>query len=166
MAASPIAFPIAWHNSKIPGYAVRVSVPNFHGFTALTVFSSVAARFLPPQGGRRTVLTRSRCLPHSLGIRGDFYNGFVSDRQAEPRLGIAYKIMMSFSTRQRTCNISHGNEAHGWRLTGGMTTGSWPARYRALRLPLRAHSPRHLRMAVWGLYQAPRSPFPRVVSRL
>jgi hypothetical protein len=49
LAATPIFFPIGWHNSKIPGYAVRVSVPNIHGFTALVVFSSVAARFFPPQ---------------------------------------------------------------------------------------------------------------------
>jgi hypothetical protein len=49
LAATPIFFPVAWHNSKIPGYAVRVSVPEIHGFTALLVFSSVAARFFPPQ---------------------------------------------------------------------------------------------------------------------
>jgi Carboxypeptidase regulatory-like domain/TonB-dependent Receptor Plug Domain len=49
LAATPIFFPVAWHNSKIPGYAVRVSVPEIHGFTALVVFSSVAARFFPPQ---------------------------------------------------------------------------------------------------------------------
>ncbi len=49
LAATPIFFPIGWHNSKIPGYAVRVSVPEIHGFTALVVFSSVAARFFPPK---------------------------------------------------------------------------------------------------------------------
>jgi hypothetical protein len=49
VAATPIAFPIEWHNSKIPGYAVRVSVPNFHGFTGLVVMSGVAARFFNPQ---------------------------------------------------------------------------------------------------------------------
>jgi hypothetical protein len=48
---TPITFPIEWHNSKIPGYAGRVSVPNLHGFTALMVFSSVAARFFTPQIG-------------------------------------------------------------------------------------------------------------------
>jgi hypothetical protein len=49
LAATPIFFPIGWRNSKIPGYAIRVSVPDFHGFTALVVMSSVAARFFPPQ---------------------------------------------------------------------------------------------------------------------
>lgn len=46
---TPIFFPIAWERSKIPGFAGRVSVPNYHGFSALVVFSSVAARFFTPQ---------------------------------------------------------------------------------------------------------------------
>jgi hypothetical protein len=51
VAASPLAFPLDWHNSKIPGYAVRVSVPEQRGFTALVVMSGVAARYFPPQVG-------------------------------------------------------------------------------------------------------------------
>jgi len=51
VAASPLAFPLDWHNSKIPGYAVRASVPNLHGFTGLVVLSGVAARYFPPQVG-------------------------------------------------------------------------------------------------------------------
>jgi hypothetical protein len=46
---TPITFPIEWHNSKVPGYMLRASVPNFHGFTAYFVASSVAARFFEPQ---------------------------------------------------------------------------------------------------------------------
>jgi hypothetical protein len=48
---TPITFPIAWTNSKIPGFAVRASVPNFHGLTAFVVLSSVSARFFNPQIG-------------------------------------------------------------------------------------------------------------------
>jgi hypothetical protein len=48
---TPITFPIAWYNSKIPGFAGRVSVPGYHGFSAQMVFSSVAARFFLPQVG-------------------------------------------------------------------------------------------------------------------
>ncbi len=48
---TPITFPIEWDRSKIPGFAGRVSVPNYHGFSALMVFSSVAARFFTPQLG-------------------------------------------------------------------------------------------------------------------
>ena len=46
---TPIFFPIDWHNSKIPGFDLRVDVPNVHGFSAFVVMSSVAARFFPPQ---------------------------------------------------------------------------------------------------------------------
>jgi Carboxypeptidase regulatory-like domain/TonB dependent receptor len=48
---TPITFPIDWHNSKIPGFALRADVPNFHNLSAFVVMSSVAARFFPPQVG-------------------------------------------------------------------------------------------------------------------
>jgi len=51
LGATPITFPVEWDRSKIPGYAGRISVPNIHGFSALVVFSSVAARFFSPQVG-------------------------------------------------------------------------------------------------------------------
>ncbi len=46
---TPITFPISWHNSKIPGYALHVDVPHYHGLSAYSVMSSVAARFYPQQ---------------------------------------------------------------------------------------------------------------------
>jgi hypothetical protein len=46
---TPIFFPISWKNSKIDGPSVRVSMPNFHGFTALVVLAHVRARYFPPQ---------------------------------------------------------------------------------------------------------------------
>ncbi len=67
---TPITFPVEWDRSKIPGIAGRVSVPNFHGFSALAVFSSVAARFFTPQlGGAGAVPSAVLCvgvssLPH------------------------------------------------------------------------------------------------------
>jgi len=72
--------PDAWNNSKIPGFAGRVSVPNIHGFTALMVFSSVAARFFPPQIGGLGV---------TVGQSG----------------GPSASITMRSSTRQLTCSI-------------------------------------------------------------
>ncbi len=48
---TPITFPIEWHNSKIPGFALRANVTPVHGFSAYAVMSSVAARFFPPQVG-------------------------------------------------------------------------------------------------------------------
>jgi len=46
---TPITYPIEWDRSKIPGYLLRASMPNFHGLTAYFVASSVAARFFDPQ---------------------------------------------------------------------------------------------------------------------
>src|SRR6202042_1222961 len=49
LGSTPITFPIEWASSKIPGYAVRASMPNFHGLSAFIVFSHVAVRFFEPQ---------------------------------------------------------------------------------------------------------------------
>jgi hypothetical protein len=49
VGSTPITFPIEWHNAKIPGFALRVSVPTYRGFSAQVVMSSVAARFFLPQ---------------------------------------------------------------------------------------------------------------------
>lgn len=46
---TPVTFPIEWDRSKIPGYLLKATVPNFHGLTAYFVASSVAARFFQPQ---------------------------------------------------------------------------------------------------------------------
>jgi hypothetical protein len=46
---TPITYPIEWQSSKIPGYAIRATVPAYHGFSAFIVMSSVAARFFGPQ---------------------------------------------------------------------------------------------------------------------
>ncbi len=46
---TPITFPIEWNHSKIPGFAIRASMPNYHGLSAFVVMSSVAARFFGPQ---------------------------------------------------------------------------------------------------------------------
>jgi len=48
-ANTPITYPIEWGKSKIPGVALRASMPNFHGFSAFVVMSHVAARFFTPQ---------------------------------------------------------------------------------------------------------------------
>jgi hypothetical protein len=61
---TPITFPIEWHNSKIPGYAASLRVPTIHGFSATTVFSSVAARFFQPQvGGAGATVANGTGLP-------------------------------------------------------------------------------------------------------
>ena len=49
VGATPITFPIEWSSSKIPGYTIKATLPNFHGLTAYVAMSSVAARFFLPQ---------------------------------------------------------------------------------------------------------------------
>jgi hypothetical protein len=48
---TPITFPIEWHNSKIPGYALSATLTDIKGFSAHFNASSVAARFFTPQLG-------------------------------------------------------------------------------------------------------------------
>jgi len=60
---TPITFPIEWHNSKIPGYAASLRMPTLHGLSASLVFSSVAARFFPPQAGGLGVTVGQNGLP-------------------------------------------------------------------------------------------------------
>jgi hypothetical protein len=46
---TPLTYPIEWDKSKIPGFAIRASMPSFHGLSAFVVMSHVAARFFEPQ---------------------------------------------------------------------------------------------------------------------
>ena len=46
---TPITFPIDWHNSKIPGWALNIDIPEHHNLSAYVVMSSVSARFFGPQ---------------------------------------------------------------------------------------------------------------------
>jgi hypothetical protein len=48
---TPITFPIEWHNSKIPGYALSASLTDLKGLSVRLNASSVAARFFNPQLG-------------------------------------------------------------------------------------------------------------------
>ena len=51
LGATPITFPIEWHNSKIPGFVLSGTLSEYKGFTARITMSSVAARFFNPQIG-------------------------------------------------------------------------------------------------------------------
>jgi hypothetical protein len=46
-----IAFPIAWHNSKLDGVTGRVSTVSLHGFQAYWTFGHTRARYFPPEIG-------------------------------------------------------------------------------------------------------------------
>ena len=105
-------FPIEWASSKIPGYAIRASMPNFHGFTAFVVMSSVAARFFGPQVS---------------GIGAD----------AGRQRGIPHRPRRDSSTRPLTCNTSRGRTrpwfSFNWRYDSGLVAGPGALRGRQLR---------------------------------
>ena len=63
LGSTPITFPIDWHNSKIPGYALHVEVPVYHNISAYFVASSVAARFFPPQSAGAGAAPQTGGLP-------------------------------------------------------------------------------------------------------
>jgi hypothetical protein len=49
--STPLTFPVQWAKSKIDGVAARVSVPNFHGMSMVTVLGTSRDRFYPPGVG-------------------------------------------------------------------------------------------------------------------
>jgi hypothetical protein len=51
LGSTPIAFPIEWHNSKIPGWTLAGTLTPIKGLSARVAMSSVAARFFNPQIG-------------------------------------------------------------------------------------------------------------------
>jgi len=86
LANTPITFPIEWHNSKIPGWAIRVSVPNYHGFSALAVMSSVSARFFPPQVGGLGVTVQAGGYPFRIDHDERFNQTLHLQYQPKPSL--------------------------------------------------------------------------------
>ena len=49
--STPLTFPIQWTKSKIDGVAARVSMPNFHGLSFMTILGTSRDRFFPPGVG-------------------------------------------------------------------------------------------------------------------
>ena len=122
---TPITFPIDWHNSKIPGFALHADVPSFHNFSAYVVMSSVAARFFPPQvAGAGATVGQQRAIPSA-------------------------SITTRSSTRPRTCSTRFRRQ-----LVNGLWSGfNWrydsassPARLLAMASPIPTASAR------WNLH--------------
>jgi hypothetical protein len=104
---TPITFPIDWHNSKIPGYAIRADVPNFHNLTAFVVMSSVAARFFGPQSaGAGATVAQGSIYP----FRIDHDEKFNQTTHMQYRIPIKHGPSVGFN----------------WRYDSGLTAGSTP----------------------------------------
>ncbi len=48
---TPIAFPIEWAKSKLDGASIRISVPEHHGFSVVSVMGHTRARYFNPENG-------------------------------------------------------------------------------------------------------------------
>lgn len=104
---TPIFFPISWHNSKIPGWALRVSMPNYRGLSALVVMSGVAARFFPPQVG-------------GLGVT-------VGDTGGDPfRIDHDQKFNQTFHLQYQTPWKRGPWIGFNWRYDSGLVAGEVP----------------------------------------
>jgi len=106
---TPITFPIDWHHSKIPGYALRADVPELHGFSAYLVASSVAARFYPPQVAGAGATVGATGLPFRID----------HDEKFNQTTHLQYTL-----TRGRLLNGLWGS--FNWRYDSGMVAGSTP----------------------------------------
>ncbi len=106
---TPIFYPIEWASSKIPGFAIRGSVPNFHGLTALCGHVVRGGALLP------TTSQRDRCHSHRFG----WYRSFPhrSRRKIQSNDSLAVPAI--------------GRRDHGSASTGVSIAASWPDPSRA-----------------------------------
>jgi hypothetical protein len=107
---TPITFPIDWHNSKIPGFALRTDVPNFHNISAFVVMSSVAARFFPPQSAGAGATVGASGLPFRID----------HDERFNQTTHVQYQ--MPFKVK----NFAAPWVGINWRFDSGLTAGSVP----------------------------------------
>ncbi|MGD0629184.1 MAG: TonB-dependent receptor [Terracidiphilus sp.] len=106
---TPITFPIDWHSSKIPGYAVHVEVPQYRNISAYTVMSSVAARFFPPQVAGAGATVGATGLPFRID----------HDEKFNQETHVQYTL-----SRGKVLSGLWGG--FNWRYDSGLTAGSVP----------------------------------------
>ena len=107
LGATPITFPIEWHNSKIPGYAVTATLTNVRGVTVRTTMSSVAARFFNPQIGGVGATVGA---PGGFPFRIDHDERFNQTTHVEYTLPTRRSLYVSFN----------------WKYDSGLVAGSVP----------------------------------------
>ncbi len=107
---TPITFPIDWHNSKIPGFALRADVPNFHNVSAFVVMSSVAARFFPPQVAGAGATVGHTGLPFRID----------HDERFNQTTHVQYQAPFKIK------NFAAPWVGINWRFDSGLTAGSVP----------------------------------------
>ena len=108
LGTTPITFPIEWHNSKIPGFALSAIVSDLKGFSVRFNASSVAARFFNPQIGG---------VGETVGIAGSNFP-FRIDHDEHFNQTTHFEYAMPFRKSLYT--------GFNWRYDSGLTAGSVP----------------------------------------
>ena len=107
LGATPITFPIEWHNSKIPGWTLSGTLTPVSGLSARVTLASVAARFFNPQiGGVGATIGA----PGGYPFRIDHDEKFDSSAHFQYKMPFRKSLYYSFS----------------WRFDSGMVAGSVP----------------------------------------
>jgi len=129
LGATPVTFPIEWKNSKIPGFALGLNMPETHGFTAFVTLSSVAARFFSPQiGGLGTTVGQ---VPGPFRIDHDErFNGTLHTQYSLQRTPLK-SMYLGFNMRVDSGNVAGQVPCYGVGPTNdcplSTTLGGQPA---------------------------------------
>ena len=107
LGATPITFPIEWHNSKIPGYTLSAKFTQYKGFSASFTGSSVAARFFNPQIGGVGATVGA---PGGFPFRIDHDERFNQNTHFEYKMPFRKSLYYSFN----------------WHFDSGLVAGSVP----------------------------------------
>ena len=105
--ATPITFPIEWHNSKIPGYTLSGTLTEIKGLTARFTMSSVAARFFNPQIGG---------VGATVGAPGGYPFRIDHDERFNANTHLSYKLPFRKSLYY----------SMNWRYDSGLVAGAVP----------------------------------------
>ncbi|HWB32814.1 MAG TPA: TonB-dependent receptor [Acidobacteriaceae bacterium] len=121
---TPITFPIDWHNSKIPGFALRTSVPNFHHLSAFVVMSSVSARFFPPQSAGAGATVGQSGYPfridHDERFNQTAHMQYQLPGRLSPWIGFNWRFDSGLVAGSAPCyNVTGANTGCGGILIGG-----------------------------------------------
>ncbi|MGI4830109.1 MAG: TonB-dependent receptor [Janthinobacterium lividum] len=104
---TPITFPIEWHNSKIPGFAVTGTLTETKGLIVDVSLSSVAARFFNPQVGG---VGATNAVAGGYPFRIDHDERFNQTTHLEYKMPFRKSLYYSFN----------------WRFDSGQVAGSAP----------------------------------------
>ncbi len=107
LGATPITFPIEWHNSKIPGFSLSGTLTEVKGLTARVTMSSVAARFFNPQIGG---VGATVAAPGGFPFRIDHDERFNQTTHLEYKMPFRKSLYYSFN----------------WKFDSGLVAGSTP----------------------------------------